>query len=283
MGRRQGPAAPGRRASVTARASAYVRARAFPRLEMSAIVAVATGSAVGTSALLRVLGLHALAVRYPIAVLAGYLAFLGAVGLWRRFHHPAPGRRANVDVDPTSLVPDGLPSLDVGGGGAVDAPFGGGGGFAGGGSSGSWSGGAGADALPVSSASSPGSSGSGGGPDLGSLDVGGDGEGCLLVIVAAVCIAVALAAGGYLVWIAPDLLVELVADAAIAARLVRGLPAAEGDRWVRIVLRRTWWIAAIAAATFGFAGHVTQQVVPTATSFGEAWRRVNAPRPAPTP
>jgi hypothetical protein len=276
-----------RRASVTARASAYVRARAFPRLEMSAIVAVATGSAVGTSALLRALGLHALAVRYPIAVLAGYLAFLGAVGLWRRFHHPAPERRSNVDLDPTSLVPDGLPSLDVGGGGAVDAPFGGGGGFAGGGSSGSWSEGAGADALPVSSASSAssaGSSGSGGsGLNLGSLDVGGDGEGCLLVIVAAVCIAVALAAGGYLVWIAPDLLVELVADAAIAARLVRGLPAAEGDRWVRIVLRRTWWIAAIAAVTFGFAGHVTQQVVPTATSFGEAWRTVNAPRPAPAP
>lgn len=56
----------------------------WPRAQMLLLVALTAGCGLLASWLLLHLGLHRMALRYPLALLLAYLGFLGLLGLWLR-------------------------------------------------------------------------------------------------------------------------------------------------------------------------------------------------------
>ncbi len=107
-----------------------------------------------------------------------------------------------------------------------------------------------------------------GGGRGGSFD--GGAEGIVVLILFALVAAVAALMGGYVVSIAPDLMAELILDAALSAGLYGrrfGIPA---EQWIWIALRRAAWSAAACAFVFGVAGYVAHRVVPEACTMRQA-------------
>src|SRR5215212_1490945 len=116
--------------------------RASPRIHMLLLVSITAVTGFATSYVLLHAGLTQMAVRYPLAVGVGYLAFLGLVRLWlRRFRLRTRvirrERGADVDLDVLELP---LDQLFTPGQGAEPQfiGFGQGGGFSGGGGGTSW-------------------------------------------------------------------------------------------------------------------------------------------------
>ncbi len=115
-----------RRARATERLRQLLKRRAFPRIEMTLMLAVAGLAGFLASALLLHLGLTSMSTRYPMAVLVAYATLLLLVRGWvaRHLH----GRRSHLEpldvVDiPTCGSPPAEPSQPEFGGGS----FGGGG------------------------------------------------------------------------------------------------------------------------------------------------------------
>src|SRR5215208_1739389 len=153
--------------------------RASPRAHMLLLVSVTAATGFATSYLLLHAGLTLMALRYPLAVGVGYLAFLGLVRVWlRRFRLRARVTRrergAHVELDVSELGIDQLFTA-----GPAPEPqfigFGGGGGFSGGGGGASWG-----DESPTfaSAAESSAPNAGGGGSAVGGWDLDLD-EGAL--------------------------------------------------------------------------------------------------------
>jgi hypothetical protein len=239
--------------------------RASPRLHMLLLVSITAVTGFATSYLLLHAGLTLMALRYPLAVGVGYLAFLGLVRLWlRRFRLRARvirrERGADVDLDVLELPLDQIFTA-----GRAPEPqfigFGHGGGFSGGGGGTSWG-----DGSPtfvsadVASAPTGGGGGSVGGWDLD--------EGALWLIPIAIIVAIALGVVTYIVYLAPTLFAELLLDAGLAAGLYHRL-LREGRRsWLTTAIRSTVIPACCVAALLALAGTIMQAVVPTAVSIG---------------
>ena len=230
-------------------------------------------------------GLTTMALRYPLALAAGYVALLGLLSVWlRRYqlrHDEGVRRRQRGGDDAWSGIdvvdiPFVLP--DAGG----DAPegFGGGGGFSGGGAGGRIAGVAEGSRAPIGVPSQLRSPATGGskGPSFG-LDLGALDEGAWVLIPAAIAAAVALGAAIYVVYIAPVLFAELLLDAALAAGLYRRLKGVQGQHWLRSAVRRTAGPALVAAALLAVSGGLMQRVYPGASSIGRVWERVTQPEP----
>lgn len=267
---------------------ARLLSRVSPRAHMSAIIAGAAGAGfLASFALLRA-GVTSMALRYPLAVGAAYLAFLALLWLWlRRYQLRVERDRARDrwrSDDPWSAIDIVNIPIDLEGDAAGDVAspeFGGGGGFAGGGAGGSIES-AGqvarlAPRVPPSPASlSGGGKGSGFSLGLDSLD-----EGAWVLIPVAIVSAIVLSAAIYVVWMAPILFAELLLDAALAAGLYRRLRGVQGQHWLRSAIRRTAGPAIVAAVLLGLAGGLMQSVYPGATSIGRVWERATEPERAP--
>ncbi len=259
--------------------------RASPRWHMSVMIALAGGVGFLTSYGLLKAGVTAMALRYPVALGAAYLAFLGLLAIWlRRYqlrHDQARrGTRPNAD-DPWSGIdvvdiPFGLPEF----GDSAPDDFGGGGGFAGGGAGGRIPGvvnvARGSSGVPSAARSSV--AGGDKGPSFG-LDLGALDEGAWVLIPAAIAAAVALGAAIYVVYIAPVLFAELLLDAALAAGLYRRLKGVQGQHWLRSAVRRTVGPALVAAVLLAISGALMQTVYPGASSIGRVWERATQPEP----
>jgi len=76
-----------------------------PRLAMALIAALTAACGLLASYLLLRAGLSSMVLRYPAAVGAAYLIFLGLLGCW--LHWRSEDREVDTDVDPTDLIPDG--------------------------------------------------------------------------------------------------------------------------------------------------------------------------------
>jgi hypothetical protein len=104
--------------------------------------------------------------------------------------------------------------------------------------------------------------------------VGDAGEAVLLLVVVLIVVALVTAALAaiYALAAAPILLAEVLVDglvmAGIAHRLRRGPPA----HWAVGVVRRTWLPVLALAIMFGVVGFGLEQLVPGATTMGEAVR-----------
>ncbi|MGH9928806.1 MAG: hypothetical protein ACREA9_06200, partial [Pyrinomonadaceae bacterium] len=191
-------------------------------------------------------------LRYPIAILIAYGAFLVLLGLWLwlQRHSLREADLSALDFAPSNTSSQGE-SLHFGGGDA-----------GGSGAGGSWE-------QSVSSSTTPSSSGGGSvSPDIGiDLDLG---EGCLLVI-AMIALVGGLIASFYVIYIAPALLAEILVDGALVAGLYRRVKHIEAGNWLQTALRRTLLPAILAAVFFTVAGVALQKAVPTAKSIGDVW------------
>lgn len=226
----------------------------FVRFHMSVILIAVISSGVLASKCLMILGVS-LRFRYPIAVLASYLVFLGLVRVWIWY------------VSVRSAAGFQLANLDFGGGSGSGGSFGFGGGSGGSGSGGGFSGfgggssgGGGAssswegnDAAALVSQPSPAPSGSHWLPDL---DLGDD-DGWLVIVLLIALVACILGGGVYLVYAAPHILPEAACQVVLAGTLTRVSKEQHHD-WMAGVIRSTWIpfvIVLLMAGVLGWQAH----------------------------
>jgi hypothetical protein len=266
----------------TARADAidlvrsHLLRREVPRIQVSLLLIVTAGLGFLASVSMLRLGLVSMALRYPVAVVLAYAAFVALLRLWLGWYR----RRETLHLD-LGLDLD-LSRLDFSSGGGGE-PFGGGGGFGGGGAGGSWSSGP-AVQEPVQVAFvSPRASGSPGGSGGKGWGFGLDlGDGSILLVPILAALAAALASL-YVVYAAPSLLAELLVDGLVVTALYRRIRGVEHRNWLRAVLRRTWIPAVLTAVVFSVAGHLMQRAYPDAPSIGPFWQAATQERSASQP
>lgn len=230
------------------------------------LLVVSGGAAVGflSSAVMLWMGLRYMPVRYALAGLAGYGAFLALMNQWlgRHFRSSLLERTADIGLDlPVDLVRGGSRVGER----AADSLFKGG-----------RSGGGGASAsfdtpqvqpLPIM-ASSHGSEGGSKRFSLDSLDF--DDADDMLPVIAVIAIVAFLIACASVVWQAPQMLAELLADGAVAGTAYRGMRQMGG--WTPAVMRRTFFPAAIIILVFVLLGIAGHELKPEADSIGDFFR-----------
>jgi hypothetical protein len=241
-------------------------ASGMPRLQMCVIV-LATGlvGLLASFALLH-LGLAWMWLRYPLAILVAYGAFLGLLRLWLWLHQPDSSRADLADLVDGADLAD-LAELPSGATSSPSFSFGGGGDFGGRGATETWAGVAGEHA--------PKSSGGGGG-FLDSLDP--DVDGLLVVLAVIAAIAASAIAACYVVYVAPVLLAEILVDAMLVAGLYRKLRRTEQRYWLWTAVRWTWAPTLALALFFVGLGVFLQLLAPEARSLGEVWSEVRGER-----
>lgn len=240
-----------RRAYAIERLKSRLAAQSFPRIQMGLIVALTGGFGLLASFSLLHLGLEAMAIRYPLALLCAYGFFLLLIWVWLR-------KNASDFAD----VPD-LSGLSVGDdGGACHAPFasGGGGDFGGGGASGAYD----APASVMDNAvSSPLKSV---GDSVASVAEADE----LAIPLIAIALAFGLAlASLYVVYIAPMLFAEVLVDGVLSYALFRHLRREDSPHWLSSAFRRTWLPFAVTALFLMAVGAAMSVYAPGAHSVGQ--------------
>lgn len=245
------------------RSAALIRVRrqlereSFPRVQMALIVAL-TG-AVGWLCSFGLLhaGVTGMAVRYPLAMVGAYGAFLLLLWLWLR-------TRAENYVDGLDIV-NAMPAPDFSG--ATPSMPGGGGEFGGGGASASFDGGAG-DALPDIPK-----------PLAKVADVGAAADELAIPILVAV-LAVGLAlASLYVVYLAPALFAEVLFDGVLSYGLYRHLRGADGPHWLETAFRRTVLPFGLTAIFLAIVGAGLGAYAPEAHTIGAALHQARHAKP----
>jgi hypothetical protein len=232
-----------------------------PRLQMSLIVALTASVGFLASVTLLYSGVGAMWLRYPLAVLCAYAAFLFFLWCWLRLRWE-----------------DFVEVPDFGGGGisipdrlGLNAPWSGGGGhFGGGGASGSFD-----QSSVLSSFAGDGASDAIPGADIAEAAGSAlDAEELTVVLIAIAALIGAVVAAAWIVWAAPALFAELTLDAALATGLYRRLRAIDGDYWLRTAIRKTVWAFTGVAVLFTLAGAAMQMYAPQAKSIGQVMRQM---------
>jgi hypothetical protein len=225
-----------------------------PRLVLSSIMVLsACGAFVASFATLR-WGLDSMMLRYPLAVIVGYLTFLLSIRGWIAWH-----RRGQSSAG-SSTVGDLVTSIDLGdlslpSRASVQPSVFLGGRSGGGGGGGSWAG-----LLAPSRTSGSGSSGGSG--------VSVDFDDIWPVVVAIACALGGLLAILYVVYTAPVLMAEVALDATIASALYGRLKQQEMSHWAVTVVRHTWLPALALVAFAALGGWALQRAAPDARSIG---------------
>nr|WP_312250056.1 hypothetical protein [Stenotrophomonas geniculata] len=236
---------PVNRAGELVRARQHLRERGWPRLQMALIVALTGAAGFLASHLLRLAGIDAMLLRYPMAVLLAYGVFLLLMWIWIRW------RWDNVLDGRSPDVGSGSPSPR---GSTVESPWGGvGGRSGGGGASASWN-----------------ESAQAGGGDAGELPLTGlaeDEAGLPLLAILGIVALVAsvLLASVWVVWSAPVLMAELLVDAAIASGLYLRMQGMHEQGWWRVCVTHTIWPLLGLLLFFVVLGWLAQEVAPDAT------------------
>ncbi|WP_295550593.1 hypothetical protein [uncultured Stenotrophomonas sp.] len=236
---------PRSRGGEVVRARRHLQQRGWPRLQMALIVALTGAAGFLASHLLRLAGVDAMLLRYPMAVLQAYGVFLLLMWIWIRW------RWDDVLDGLSSEVGGGSPSAH---GGVAESPWS---------SVGGRSGGGGASASWNESAQA-------GGGDAGELPLTGlaeDEAGLpLLVILGIVAlVATVLLASMWVVWSAPVLMAELLVDAAIASGLYRRMQGMQEQGWWRVCVTHTIWPLLGLLLFFAVLGWLAQELVPGAS------------------
>lgn len=268
MPRTASPREPAATTSADALRRAIV-ARHAVRVHVALILAACFGVGLAVTKLLLEAGVHAMWLRYAVALAAAYGAFLLGVRIWLRYagyDRPGPvGQRSG-------LAGDAAGALDFdwagGGSGKVDVPvFRGGGGGTGGGGVSARFGGVGLTSGNASATPSAGPSLQGG----GGIDLG-DGGWVLVLLIAAA--AAVFGAVGYILYAAPTILADAAFAGMLAAGLVRPARRIASGGWVASVVRHTWLaFAAVLALALAFA-LVAQHHFPDARTLADVTRKL---------
>jgi hypothetical protein len=243
-------------------------------MHMSAILAASGLVAMLTSSMLLSFGVTSMVVRYPVGIALAYVTFLTGIFVWLRLMglRTNSGARTDlVDVTDAADIPWSSGGSSGGGGGGVPLPKSGGGLFDGGGANASF---AQAEArMPLIAAnvqqggSSPGSKSSSG----FSIDLGGDGDAMVLLLLAALLVLVVFVTSGYLIWIGPDILTEAAFGAMLAGGLARRTKQETAAGWIAGVVKKTWWPFAVVLVVAVVLAAYAQQHYPAAHTIGQAF------------
>jgi hypothetical protein len=225
----------------------------FVRCDMSLILAVVVASGLLSSKLLLECGVRSLVLRYPLALLASFLAFLLLirVWIWYVFCRAPGGGDTNTG---------GFQIIGGGGGGSSGTVHFGGGDSGGAGASGAWG-----ESAPSGSSSSGGGHGGGG----SGFDLDLDDDWAIILLLAALALAV-VGASGYLIYAAPHILPEAAWQAGLAGGLARIVKPAEHTNWLPGVLRSSclpFAAVLILVVALAWAAH---QHCPAAVKLAEA-------------
>jgi len=220
----------------------YFRNRSFPRFGLGLIVTLAGLAGFLISHVLLHHGIPEMWLRYPIAVLAGYLAFLALLRLWVEIE------RARYDPKQVPLAaypPDEKESPTI-----LELYQR---------RDSSWF-----DWL-----------------DLPGSVIDFD-EGCLIGCVFVLLIGMLTGATGLLfslVMTAPELLAEVFLDAVVVTLLYRHLKTAAKEHWLGTAVKRTWKSALLTAAASSLLGLVLAGLAPNSHSIGPALTEIFAKTP----
>jgi hypothetical protein len=257
----------------------------YPRLQMMMIVGLTGLSGLLSSFIMLKLGVWNMMIRYPLAVLGSYLAFLLFLRLWIWWQQRGLNQSEESSQSKRRSSSNSgwdIPNFGGGsgsGGGNVSSSDFGGGSFGGGGAGGSYETGvAGQMIMPVMpqgssnvSSFSEGSSG-GGSKGGGSFDLDLDeGAGILIIIVV---VAAIFASFFYVIYIAPAFFAELLVDGALSAGLYQQMKGLEKGNWLFTAVKKTSWVVLVVMLVLGTCGYFMHQMDPTAHSIGEFWRHL---------
>jgi hypothetical protein len=239
---------------------------------MTAILTATILVGLATSWVLYRIHLNVFAIRYGLAVITAYAAFVGLIKVWLWYVEYCGRRRSAGTSD------DWFDCINFSGGGSSSGSSvsfsGGGGKFGGGGASGSWASETNAQAAPVivapppmssststSSKSSSKSSGGGLGDDLGEL--------ILVLLIVALVLAI-FASFVWIVWAAPTILSEVVFNAVLAGALARHTHRATCGEWIGGVIKTTAIPFALILALSVTMGWWAQHICPSAMRLRDA-------------
>jgi hypothetical protein len=282
--------------------AAALRSRFALRFHTSLLLLWTFSAGLLTTKALYALGMYSMFLRYTIAIVVAYGAFLLGVRIWLAYVGAGGGSGASgggsnarytdkkgsgsSSVDLTDFIPSGGRS-----GGASPVFTGGGGGSAGGGASSSFAGdGASPGNVLAMDAASLSSAGSGsdsslladGGSSVGDVvggigDIGGDGDGCLIALAIMIVVAIfAFAVGSafFVISMGPEILIDAAFNAMLAGGLLRAGRQVTDPDWFGSVLKATWIpLAIVLIAAWIFAG-AAGAITPNAHTFGEVWHIV---------
>lgn len=228
------------------------------RLSMSAICLATIAAGVLFSKLFLYFQLAYPSVRYSLAVLVSYGVFFFLIFLWLRIYFGARSK-SRFSFDGGGDVLDAAVR--------IDAPeprwSGGGGGFSGGGASGSWAESS-AQAVEVKGAWASGSKGA---SRLGGAILDAD-DGWVLVLLLAL-IAAIFGSAFYLVYQAPEILLEASFEVVAVVGVVRQARRLQSEGWAFAIFKRTWIPFAVVLVIAAVFGAAIQLSCPGAISFAE--------------
>jgi hypothetical protein len=261
------------RGSAKIRFAAALKRSCFIRFHMATILVATFLCGLFLSKILLLLGVGAMAVRYPATVVLSYLCFFLFVKLWllyvSRASYESPG---NTLIDFVDIGPS---TGGSGPGTAGEIPFGGGR-FGGGGAGGTFEAageGAGAPQVAAEGAVPDGASGS-------AAETVGDAafsifdseEAAALLILFGLLIAAVSGAAVYLVWEAPDILTEAAFQAFLASGLLRRARGMDSPGWTGSVFRASLPPFAIVLALSFLFAVVARTFHPEARTVVELYR-----------
>jgi hypothetical protein len=262
-------------AQVVVRLRERLERDSFPRLQMMLIVALTGGAGLLASYTLLQLGVTSMALRYPLALSLAYSFFLFLLWVWLRtrdddggFDLPDPD--ISLPARPSAPPRAASDSLASGRGGD----------FAGGGGGASFDDAAGRLSAPLDplTASHRATGRADDGPLPDSLAEGlGDGlssisdadELTIPLLVVALAVGLVLASL-YVVWVAPVLFAELLADGALSYALYRRLRHEPRRHWLQVAFRRTVLPFAATAVFLAAVGWGLSAAAPGTTTLGRA-------------
>jgi hypothetical protein len=231
----------------------------FVRCDMSLILVVVIVSGVGSSKLMLECGIHSLPLRYPLALLVSFLAFLLLIKVWIWYVFCRKSAVDLIDADPGDV-----PISGGGGGGSPGTVHFGGGDSGGGGASDVWD--EESQSFVTSSHSFSSSRGAGGSSGF-DLDLGDDFA--IILLVAALVLAIA-GASGYLIYAAPHILPEAAWQATLATGLARVTKPSGHEGWLKGVMRASAIPFAVVLVFVVGLAWVTHRHCPGAVKLAEA-------------
>jgi uncharacterized membrane protein YgcG len=264
------------------RIAAALQHRFFLRAHMAAILTATILIGLGVVRILYLIHLNVFAVRYGVAVIAAYAAFVGFIKIWLWYVEYC-GRRKSGSSDAWFDCINFSGSGSSGGSSGSSVSFSSGGGkFGGGGATGGWGSASQANVAaqpaPVivapppkqgsssttsvsSKSSSKGGGGGFGGDDLGEL--------ILVVLIIALVVAI-IASFVWIVYAAPAILSEVVFNAALAGALARHTHRATCGEWIGGVLKKTAIPFALVLILSVTMGWWAQHICPSALRLTDA-------------
>lgn len=227
-------------------------------MSLICLTTVATGILISKSILF--FDLAAPMIRYGTAVVFAYGVFFVLIYLWLKIHFGSRRETFYESAIDAADAIDTVHPIDIGTSKNMHGPawHGHGGQFSGGGASSSWE--SSKEGVISSTKESA---------DLKEIAGVGDlDEGIVIVLIIAALAAV-FGSAGYIIYQAPEILLEAAFEVVLAAGLLRRAKKLESEGWHYSIFKRTWWLFAIVLSVSMAFGFFIKHQCPEASSFAQ--------------